>query len=169
MVAKTLLILRHGKAEFSSTDGQDISRVLAERGHKEAKLMGKVLRKGGMIPQRILCSPATRTRETTESLVTKLKQTPEVVVEAGIYNANVGELVHILRQQQDAISLMIVGHNPGLEELVSRLISPSEPPTIQLPTCGLARIDFEFEQWSDIVENPGRLVWLTTPDLLEPL
>ncbi len=169
MVAKTLLILRHGKAEFSSTDGQDISRILAERGHKEAKLMGKVLRKAGLVPQRILCSPATRTRETTESLVTKLKATPEVVIENGIYNAGVGELVQILRQQLDAISLMIVGHNPGLEELVSRLISPSNPPTIQLPTCGLARIDFDIDQWSDIVEYPGRLVWLTTPELLESL
>ena len=163
---RTLLILRHGKAEFSSSDGQDMSRRLSDRGHKEARLMGKVLRKTDTIPDRILCSPATRTRETTDSLLAKLRHFPEVVVNEGLYNASEGSLVQILRQQVDAVSLLLVGHNPGLEELVSHLIAPSNPPTIHLPTCGLARFDFEIDQWSELSEQLGRLVWLTTPDLL---
>jgi len=169
MMTKTLIILRHGKAEFSSIDGQDVSRQLAERGHKEARMMGKVLRKTGIIPERILLSPSIRTRETTDSVIKKLRSTPEVVVEDGIYNASTGELVQILRKQLDATSILLVGHNPGLEELVARLINPADPPMIQLPTCGMARIEFEIQEWNDIVEHAGRLVWLTTPDLLEAL
>lgn len=167
MTTKTLVILRHGKAEFSSSDGQDISRQLAERGHKEARMMGKLLRKTGMVPQRILLSPSVRTRETTDSVMKKLRSTPEIVIDDGIYNASVGELVQILRKQLDATSILLIGHNPGLEELVSRLINPSDPPMIQLPTCGMARVDFEIDEWNDIADHPGRLVWLTTPDLLE--
>lgn len=165
---KTLLVLRHAKAEADSSDGHDLHRALALRGRKDAELAGKTLRKLGLVPDRILSSPSTRTRETVEIVVAKLKESPPVVYEDSIYDASVGALVHVLRAQEDSDCLLLVGHNPGLEQLLERLVSGGRA-TVSLPTCGMARVDFPVDNWNQIVEQPGELVWLLTPDVLKSL
>lgn len=165
---KTLLILRHAKAEADASDGQDIQRPLASRGRKDAELVGKVLRKLDLIPDRILSSPSTRTRETVEQVLAKLKESPAIVFEDSIYDASVGSLIHVLRAQEGADCLLLVGHNPGLEDLLGRLLSGGRL-TVRLPTCGIARLDFPSDNWGQIVEEVAELVWFLTPDILKSL
>lgn len=166
---KSLLVLRHAKAQPSSPDGSDIARPLSERGIKDAALLGKTLRKLELIPDRILCSPSTRTRQTAEHLLEKLTVEIAVTIEESIYEAGVGSLVHLIRHEEDADRLLLIGHNPGVEGLVSRLLTPQASLSIHMPTCGLARIDFEIDSWDDVVEHSGSLIWLTHPAILREI
>jgi phosphohistidine phosphatase len=166
---KKLIVLRHAKAENMAPDGTDIHRPLSERGHRDAMITGKSLRKMEILPDLVLCSPATRTRQTTEGLLQKLKCHPPVQFVESIYEASVSQLIDLLAQQQEPETILLVGHNPGVEELVSQLIAPSAPPHLRLPTAGIARIDFAINQWSELPSATGELVWLASPDLLRPL
>lgn len=161
---KTLLLLRHAKAEASSPDGQDRHRALAERGRKDAGRIGKAIRKLGAAPDVILCSPSTRTRSTVERLLEKLEQAPPTLFEPSIYEASDEDLLKLLRAQS-ADRVLIVGHNPGLERLAARLLS-SSPEAVRLPTCGFARLDFEIDDWRRVADAPGRLEWVLNPEIL---
>jgi phosphohistidine phosphatase len=166
---KTLIILRHAKAEASAPDGTDIHRPLSERGHRDALVTGKSLRKLELFPDRILCSPSVRTRQTVEGLLQKLKRDVPVIFDESIYEATTGMLLSLLARQEEAETLLLVGHNPGVEELVGRLISPAAPVPIPLPTAGIARVDLSIVHWSEIESTRGTLVWLASPDSLRPL
>lgn len=165
---KTLIVLRHAKAEASSPDGQDIHRPLSERGRKDAERAGKALRKMDAVPDRVLCSPSTRTRETVESLMDKLKASPPVAFEDSIYEASSDGLMQLLRAQEGADRILLVGHNPGLEEFASRLASGSAG-AMRFSTCAMARIDFEFDDWRALAEGSGKLAWLLDPDVVRRL
>jgi phosphohistidine phosphatase len=161
---KTLFLLRHAKAEASSPDGRDLHRELAARGRKDAGRVGKAIRKLGAAPEVILCSPSTRTRSTVDCLLEKLKLAPLVVFEESIYEATAEDLLNVLRAQS-ADRVMIVGHNPGLEQLAALLLS-SGSDSVRLPTCGFARFDFEIDDWRRAGEAPGRLEWVLNPEVL---
>ena len=166
---KTLLILRHAKAEPYADDGTDIHRPLSERGHRDALLIGKTLRKLELIPELILASPSTRTRQTVEGVVEKLKRDVPLAIEKSIYEASVSTLVHLVAGQQSPNTLLLVGHNPGLEELVARCVGPEAPPSFHLPTAGIVRLDFAMTTWDRLPSTHGELVWFSSPDYLRPL
>lgn len=166
---KSLLILRHAKAEADSYDGRDITRSLASRGKEDAARAGKVLRKLELVPDLIVTSPAVRTVETVTELLGKLHHQPPVVEEPGIYEATAEALLGIIKKQNEGDRILLVGHNPGLEELIVRLVATSGGMQSWLPTCGMARIDFEVSSWSDIAAGAGSLIWLTNPEMLREL
>jgi phosphohistidine phosphatase len=168
---KSLFILRHAKALADAPDGQDISRALSDRGKRDAERVGKTLRKLELIPDLILCSPAVRTRETLEAVLDKLR-TPQPIAtnfDDAIYDATGGALVHVIRHVESSDSVLLVGHNPGLEELLARLISPNGGVHIPLSTASLAAIEFPIDDWDDVVEQAGELLFLAHPDLLRAL
>jgi phosphohistidine phosphatase SixA len=166
---KTLIVLRHAKAQHLAPDGTDIHRALSDRGERDAQLVGKTLRKLDLIPELILCSPATRTRETAERVLAKLKHPVPICLEEGIYEASVGSLIDLLSRQKSGDRLLLIGHNPGLEGLVGWLVRPDQPPHLSLPTAGVARIDFAMDDWSEITQTHGELAWFSSPDYLLPL
>lgn len=146
---KTLLLLRHAKTEPDSASGRDFDRELTERGRAESIRLGEELRKDGIDPGLILCSPARRAVETIAAVGLS------ALFEPRIYNASTGELLDLIRNTDDSVgSLLLVGHNPGFERLASQLIAGH----IDMPTATLLEIELPVDRWSKVGEGDGRLV-----------
>jgi len=160
---KTLMLLRHAKSDWDDSSLADFDRPLAARGKRDAPRVGKSLRKRGVFPDLIISSPAVRAKTTIDAVTKSAKLGNEVQFDASIYGASSGELMRIIRRWRDDISCsLLVGHNPGFEELLYRLTGSRD----RMPTAALACIEFEIDSWEDIEEGKGRLAWLVTPKQL---
>ncbi len=158
-----LLLLRHAKSQWGSPDLADADRPLNERGERDAPEMGRRLAAAGLVPARVLCSPAVRAETTARLVLAQMAPAqPELVLEKGIYDASPARLLDILTAQPDAVTpLMLVGHNPGLTELANRLGRDLHIDNI--PTCGVVCLDFEIESWRQLTPYLGRLVLFDRP------
>jgi phosphohistidine phosphatase len=162
---KRLFLLRHAKA--SREEGRDQDRILAPRGREDAPRMGRFLKEEVYIPQLVLCSTAARTRQTLELLLPELGAKPMVQFLDELYLAESEDIAAIAKRAKDSVhTLMIVGHNPGIEESARELAGvPAErrarkhyeTMAAKFPTGSLAVIDFEIERWSDIRQGLGEL------------
>src|ERR1051325_1293346 len=141
---RRLLLLRHAKSSWSEPGARDHDRPLNRRGQEAAPRVGAYLARHGLIPDRILCSTARRARETWELVAAGEK----------IYNASPRALVDVFRRADPrAASLLVVGHNPGLQEAATALIASGdledrERLREKLPTGGLVVIDFAIADWT---------------------
>ncbi len=120
---RQLILLRHAHAESAGAGEDDAGRPLSSAGRAEAQAAGKWLREHGIHPDRVLCSPTTRTRETWESIDAELKSGLAVQFEPSIYDATPGALIALADANRDAARLVLVGHNPGLEQLLALMYS----------------------------------------------
>src|SRR6476469_2360910 len=121
---KTLLILRHGKAENKGkeTVATDHPRVLTARGEAEAAAMGRRLAARGVQPDLIVSSDARRAYQTAVLAAAELPQAAPIQLDPAIYNASLDALLDVVRHLPDAANtILITGHNPGFEELASAL------------------------------------------------
>jgi phosphohistidine phosphatase len=160
---KTLLLLRHAKSSWDQPSLRDFDRPLAERGKRDAPRMGKALRDRGPHPELIISSPSTRTRATIKAIAASARFEAEIQFEESVYGASSAELIKLIRRlPEERTSAMIVGHNPGLEDLVGRLTGRSE----RMPTAALACIEFQIDRWEDASDGEGKLAWLLTPKQL---
>ncbi|GAA3214360.1 histidine phosphatase family protein [Actinocorallia longicatena] len=151
-MSKRLAVLRHSKA-VQVLGLADHERSLAERGRGDAAAMGGYLRSSGVVPDQVLCSTALRTRETLDGLA--LGDVP-VAFERGIYIGDGYDLLTLIQITEDDVdTLLLVGHNPAVHELVLVLSGESVP---EFPTSALAVI--EMEDWS---VSGGRLLDYRTP------
>lgn len=161
---KTLLIMRHAKSDWS-TAGADFDRPLNKRGRQAVPLMARLL--GGLEerPRLILSSPAARARETAEGLGAALDSCA-LAFDPRLYLAPPQTLGAVLAEQDDRCDpLLVIGHNPGLEEWLTLLCGAGG----HLPTAGLAALAVEVERWSELEPGQGRLQWLFIPRLAEAL
>jgi phosphohistidine phosphatase len=166
----TLLLLRHAKSSWEMPALADYDRPLAKRGLKAAPRMGAEIAVLGLRPDLVLCSGAKRTRETLDLVLAALgPPPPEVVYDDAIYMAPPAGLIQFLRRQPAAsTTLMVVGHNPGLEELAELLVGGGDEElreTLEekFPTCALAVITFDAKTWADIAPGTGALARFLTP------
>lgn len=132
-----LILLRHAHAEAAATGQADMDRPLSAVGQAEAEAAGRWLRDNHLLPDRVICSPARRTRETLEAV---LGQTGYVEqrLEERIYEAMPGSLINLVDQHGEVERLMLVGHNPGLEQLVALLHSGRTGEYRGMPPAGVA-------------------------------
>ncbi len=166
-MARELLIFRHGKSDWGSDAVDDFDRPLARRGRKAVKRMASWLREQNLLPQSILSSPAARARQTALRLC-RHAEIPEsrVVWEEAIYAADLGALLDVLANApRQHGRIMIIGHNPGLEELVEYLAgepidAPADSPA--LPTAALVRMTMPH-QWKRLEPGCARLVSIKRP------
>lgn len=133
-----LILLRHAEAQPASSGADDRGRRLSGRGEQEAKAAGQWLASHGVKPDRILCSPAERARATAVLALAALKKAPEAELSEDIYEATPGELLALLDQHGDAGTVMLVGHNPGIERLVALLVEGRSDDFRGMPPAGLA-------------------------------
>lgn len=149
----TLIVLRHSKAT-TPLDTPDFDRPLAGRGRKDAEKAGGELRAADLSPDQVICSPALRTRQTLDGLGldAPVEYAPRV------YDNDVEEILDLLREQS-AATLLLVGHNPSMHQLVFGLTGGAEA---RFPTSATAVIGFEGE-WADLWPGIGRLVSLWMP------
>jgi phosphohistidine phosphatase SixA len=133
-----LILLRHAEAQPAPPGGEDMVRRLSGRGEQEARAAGTWLKKHGKRPDRVLCSPSERTCATANLALSELERAPEMKPASEIYNATPGELLALLDQHADANTVMLVGHNPGIERLVALLVEGRSDEFRGMPPAGLA-------------------------------
>ncbi len=157
---KTLLLLRHAKSSWTDPDLQDFERPLNHRGRRAAPLIGRFILQEGFVPDLILSSPAERARQTIALIVETAHLAGELRYDERIYEASAESLLEVISQAEDRFAtLLLVGHNPGMEDLL--LLLSGE--TGRMPTSALAAITFDTEKWGKVKEHKGRLKSLTTP------
>ena len=171
-MAKTLMLLRHAKSSRENPEIADFDRPLTRRGRRDAPRMGKRMRESGLEPDLVLCSDAKRARETWTGLAETLKSAAPVLFERGLYMANPKVLLNRLhRLAANVGSVLVIGHNPGLEE-VARALADGKGEAFQrllqkFPTAALARLDFDLEDWRKLEPGSGRLSLFVTPAELD--
>jgi phosphohistidine phosphatase len=142
---KRLLILRHAKSSWADTSMDDWQRPLNDRGLRDAPRVGDLLRNRSLVPDLIITSDAVRARTTAQAVAKAAGYTRDLVVEPSLYHATPDEVIAILNSAPDAArSVMIVGHNPGLEGVVEQLTGES----LGLVTAALVQIAVPIESWS---------------------
>lgn len=165
---KTLFVMRHAKAERDSDTGRDFDRPLAKRGWRDAEAVGREMHVRGLQLEMALASPARRAAETATAFAQgygKLEQQ----YEPAIYNAPAERLMEIVRNADDrAARLLIVGHNPGFQDLIVRLAGDGPSEHVDqivdgFPTAGLAAVELPAERWCETSERSGRIVELILP------
>lgn len=138
-----LLILRHAKATWDASTSVDFDRPLSERGREEALRMGRHIERSGWWPDTILCSSALRTMQTLDRITQAAGRSQEgVLFDRGIYGAELEYLLALTGRhaKRNTQRLMIIGHNPGLEDLLVHLVDAIPKKTKLLPTATLARL-----------------------------
>jgi phosphohistidine phosphatase len=171
---RRLLLLRHAKAAQDSGEG-DHARALTDRGRQDAVNMGHAMDTHGYVPNLVLCSTSRRTTETWELIGPELAKSPEVGFIKDLYLASPKSILGLIQQTRDSVkSLLLVGHNPGIEECATRLARKpaSKAESLHLdtlrekfPTCALAVLDFDVESWSDVTGGGILLEFIRPRDL----
>ncbi len=158
---RTLLVLRHGKSSRKHADLSDHDRPLTERGKRDAPRVGQLLRLRRLFPGAIISSTAKRARRTAEEVAQSSAFDGRVQLEPRLYLADPATILDVVRRgDAKAKRVMVVGHNPGLEELVARLTGNDE----HLPTAALAQISLPIDQWRDLrLSTDGQLISLWRP------
>jgi phosphohistidine phosphatase len=133
-----LILLRHAEAVPIEQAGDDQQRPLSPRGEQEAQAAGGWLAAHGSRPDRVLCSPTRRTEETARLALAAIGAAPLPQMANEIYDASPGELLALLDQHSDANTVMLVGHNPGIERLVALLVEGRSDEFRGMPPGALA-------------------------------
>lgn len=168
-----LMLLRHAKSDWSEPGTPDHDRPLNRRGQEAATKIGAYMARHKLVPDRVMCSTALRARETWEEVATGFKDHPLTVYEDRLYNAKSATILGLVQDTKERVhSLLLVGHNPGLQELASLLIASGdlahrERLREKLPTAGLVVIDFAVEAWPKVHSRAGRLERFVAPRWLE--
>ncbi len=164
---KTVHLLRHAKSSWKDTALEDHDRPLAKRGRATAKTIAAYLKRRGIAPDLVICSTAARARQTWKPIAKAIKPT-KIVLESDVYAVPEGALLRYLRGlPEEARSVLLIGHNPGLHELALALAdAPSRrrlpPADGKFPTGALASLRFDG-RWKDLRPGNAALANFTTP------
>jgi len=172
---KTLGLFRHAKSDWVDPRARDFDRPLNERGERGALLMGRHIRDSGFRFDRVLASPATRVAETVELASKAFGRSFPVEWDRRIYLASSATLLDVLHDLAgDPAAVLMVGHNPGLEDLIFDLVpddgtSPlRDEVETKFPTAAFAVLKLPVERWADVKEGCARFTHLTRPRDLDP-
>jgi phosphohistidine phosphatase len=147
---RQLILLRHAHAESASTGQADLDRPLSPEGLAEAEAAGRWLREKGLVPDRVLCSPSRRTRETLEAVLAAVGYVDQRL-EPSIYEATPGTLASLADAHGDVERLLMVGHNPGFEQLAALMHSGQSGDYRGMPPGGIAVLQLP----ADAALEPG--------------
>ena len=158
---RTLLILRHAKSSWKDDSLPDHDRPLNKRGLKDAPRMGQLLRREDLLPDLILCSSAKRARVTAELVAEESGYEGELRLKDDLYAFDAEAYLEALTELSDGYDrVMVVGHNPAMEELLEALTGGFE----RLPTAALAMVELPIDRWSELEDEPeGKLTHLWRP------
>lgn len=168
-----LLLLRHAKSSWDISGLADFDRPLAPRGRRAAGLIGEHVATHRLLPDRILSSSSRRTRETLAALLPHLDRELDIRLTPALYDKPAGAYIDAIgREGAAARTLMLIGHNPAIQDAALLLIGSGNPALVdeiatKFPTAGLAVIDFPFPDWTRIEPGAGRVVAFFRPRDLE--
>lgn len=157
---KQLIITRHAKSDWGDISQTDFERPLNKRGREDAPMMAKRMKDQHQVPTIIVSSDALRANTTATLFNKTLKVSEGVLLNHAIYHALVRDLLLVINELDDRWqTVMLVGHNPGLSELVGYLSGQN----IELVTCAQVAIAFDFESWALVSKDTGKLLWHDFP------
>jgi phosphohistidine phosphatase len=166
---KQLFLLRHAKSSWDDSELVDHDRPLAPRGRRAATLIAEHLGQEGITPALVLCSSARRTRETLDRIIPALGEGISVQIERELYAASEQRLLDRLRAVEDGVeSLLLIGHNPGVEQLALSLAGGGQKLVVlrrKYPTGALATLEFSG-RWGDLRPGRAELTDFVTPKQL---
>ena len=171
---KRLTLLRHAKSGDDGTVARDFDRPLNPKGRRAARAIGRHMHDQGLHFDTVLASPATRVAETLAEVEAGYGGALDPHWERRIYLATTDELLDLVHETSDSTdSLLLVGHNPGLEQLVLRLVprgidNARSQVEVKYPTASLAEMTFPVDRWRDVEEGGGDLVRFVRPRDLDP-
>lgn len=143
-----VFLLRHAKAIWAKPATKDFDRPLDEEGIASLDELAKAMTSSGLLPDRVVLSASCRTRETTSGLIERLGIDVETIVDETIYSGGAGEYLQAIKNNSGSGNLMLVGHNPSIEDLALALTGDGDPQSIKrleagFPTAALATITFD--------------------------
>ena len=166
---KRLFLLRHAKSAWDDPALRDRDRPLAPRGRKAAKRLARWAKKNAVNPQLVVCSSAVRAQQTLKRVRPSLGE-PEVWIEVTLYAASAETLLARIRTLPDeADEVMLVGHNPGLMDVLLLLAAPGElreRASVNVPTGALAELEADVVRWADVSPGEARLTEFVVPQEL---
>lgn len=172
---KTLGLFRHAKSDWHDPRARDFDRPLNPRGEKGAGLVGRHIFDHDVKWDKVIASPAVRVAETIELAAKATGRPIAVNWDRRIYLASSATLLDLLREQKDDPgSVLMVGHNPGLEDVIFDLVpddgtSPlRDVVELKFPTASFAVLELDIEHWSELKDRCGKLVHLIRPRDLDP-
>jgi phosphohistidine phosphatase len=164
---KVLHLLRHGKSSWDDPELPDHDRPLASRGRRSAERMSEHLRSEGVAPDLVLCSSALRARQTLDGLATAFGDETAMKIDRELYGIDSDGLLHLLRRVSDQVdSVMVIGHNPTLQELALDLATESgerERLEVKFPTGALATLAVRAGSWSALAHGGADLLAFVAP------
>ncbi|MGB3712545.1 MAG: histidine phosphatase family protein [Erythrobacter sp.] len=168
---KILGLLRHAKSDWDDMSTRDFDRGVNERGKRGAALMGDHIRAHGVRWDRLVASPAVRVKATLAAALPDM----EAVFDDRLYLASTDTIRETLADQDgDPQAILISGHNPGLQEMVLDLVSPSKEndlfrqATLKFPTASFAVLECAVDSWADLRNHCAELAHFARPRDLDP-
>ena len=168
-MTKTLLLLRHAKSSWDDPALDDFDRPLAKRGREAAPRMAYEMAQRGWLPDHALVSTSLRTRQTWKLVAADLPATVSTTFEQSIYEAPAARILDAIRLMPDTVkTLLVIGHNPGFEDLVGLLAGPGSASAAlekvgrKFPTAGLVRLSLACV-WADLAPGGAALSDFLTP------
>lgn len=171
---KTLTLLRHAKSTWHDPVARDFDRPLNKRGRKAAYAVGRAMRTEGLRFDRVIASPALRVTETLDGIAEGYGEPFDPLYDHRVYLASPAALLDLIHEVPDvAETLLIVGHNPGLEALALLLTADDgdglrSEVAVKYPTATLAEISLPVDQWRDVSQGMGRVTRFVRPRDLDP-
>jgi phosphohistidine phosphatase len=163
---KRLYLLRHAKSSWDDPTLADEDRPLAPRGRRAAKVMAKHLRGEGVAPELVLCSPSRRTRQTLKRIAPGLGKSADVQIEPELYSASSAALLEVLHEVPEEVeSVMLIGHNPGIQDLALSLAGAGSEITRvrrKFPTAALATLELAGS-WHELAPGSAELMSFVKP------
>ena len=161
---RTLYLLRHAKSSWKDANLGDFDRPLSGRGRKASETVGLFLKEKEIAFDLVVSSPAVRARQTIELVLRSAKQRPELRFDERIYEATVERLLEVVSQlENDHKAVLLVGHNPGMQELLLLLTGQGE----EYSTAALSKIAFKNLKWTEVGNKKGSLEWFVKPKELD--
>ncbi len=165
---RTLTLVRHAKSSWNHPGLADFQRPLNKRGERDAPRMGSRLATRNIKPQMILSSPAVRALTTAKVIASAVGyEATGIITDERIFHAYSDQLLEVIRGFDASLHhLMLVGHNPGLTNLVEQLAHAG---ISNIPTCGIVMLGFSVDHWRDVSDCAGEMLLFDYPKNITPV
>lgn len=161
---RTLYLLRHAKSSWKDAALTDFDRPLNGRGRRACEAIGGFLKEKEITFDLALSSPAVRARETIDLVLRSAKLRPQLRYDERIYEATPERLLDVVSQlENESKTVVLVGHNPGMQELLTLLTGAAE----EFATATLAKVNFKNSKWVEVGTRKATLEWVVRPKELE--
>ncbi|HJY64294.1 MAG TPA: histidine phosphatase family protein [Ignavibacteria bacterium] len=159
---KSLYLVRHAKSSWDDPGLSDLERPLNKRGKTDSPAMGKLLYKQNDIPELMISSNAKRAFSTAKRIAKELDYpVKKIIVNDKLYMADIDDFINVIHSRNEEIDkLMLFGHNYGITYFANYI---SDADIDNIPTCGIVRIDFDFNSWKEIENKKGKLIFFEYP------